>query len=358
MGDAPVLLEVRDLRQEYGSARLWRRGSTQRVSAVADISFSVAAGETFGLVGETGCGKSSTARSIVQAPPPVSGEVVFRGQNLTQLRGKALRRARRPMQMVFQDPYASVDPRWRVHQIIEEPMLAYGLPGGAERVRELLGQVGLDPSRHAQARPGQLSGGECQRVAIARALAARPELLICDEAVSALDVSIRAQILNLFEQLRSEVGLAYLFITHDLSVVRHVSDRLGVMYLGILAEVGPTTAVFGQPRHPYTASLLASIPSPDPAARRQKAVPLRGGQPSPLDPPSGCRFRTRCPRAEQICAEERPALRQMAGSVDGHLAACHFPLEIGSAAVNGATIHYGTSESIHHDHPDQNSVSS
>lgn len=335
MGNGAVLLEVRHLRQEYGPARRWKLHLQGRVSAVADVSFTIRSGETFGLVGETGCGKSSTARSIVQAPRPLSGRVLLRGEDLAGLSGSRLRLARRPIQMVFQDPYASVDPRWTVRQIVAEPLRAYALPGGVDRVAELLDLVGLDPGRHGDARPGQLSGGECQRVAIARALAADPELLICDEAVSALDVSIRAQILNLFERLRREAGLAYLFITHDLSVVRHVSDQLAVMYLGTLVEVGPTPAVFHRPAHPYTAALLASIPSAEPGRARSRVGPVTALQPSPLHPPSGCRYRLTCPRAETICAEQRPPMSQVAGSPDGHQVACHFPLEPGSERETG-----------------------
>lgn len=327
MGEASPLLEVRNLCQEYSTSRT-RRRAAGKVSAVSDVSFAISAGETFGLVGETGCGKSSTARSIVQSPRPVSGHVMLRGQDLTRLRGEPLRRARRPMQMVFQDPYASVDPRWKVRQIVEEPVKAYALARSGRRVEELLELVGLDPARHADSKPRQLSGGECQRVAIARALAAEPELLICDEAVSALDVSIRAQILNLFEKLRSEVGLAYLFITHDLSVVRHMSDRLAVMYMGVLVEMGPTSVVFTQPRHPYTSSLLASIPSPDPALAHAKSFRMTGEQPSPSDLSSGCRFRSACPRARQICADERPPLLGAPSPGGEHMVACHFPLDV------------------------------
>lgn len=320
------MLEVKGLGQEYGSGGL---GSRRRVSAVFDVSFKVEAGKTFGLVGETGCGKSSTARAIVQAPRPSTGQVLFRGVDLTKLRGAKLRTARRPVQMVFQDPYASLDPRWPVERIVEEPLRAFGLPGGRARVEELMNLSGLDPVRHARARPRELSGGERQRVAIARALASRPELLICDEAVSALDVSVRAQILNTFERLQREVGLAYVFITHDLGVVRHVSDRIGVMYLGTIVETGLTGEVFAHARHPYTAALMSSVPVPDPTLRRRSQAQSSVEPPSPLNPPSGCRYRTRCARAADICASERPQLRQVPGSLPGHLTACHFPLEVG-----------------------------
>ena len=323
------LLQVRHLGQEYlarggGGRGLGRPG---KVSAVWDVSFEVATGETFGLVGETGCGKSSTARALFQSPRPSSGQVLLRGRDLTALKGAELRTARRPMQMVFQDPHASLDPRWSAARIIEEPLRGFGLPGGRSRALELLHLVGLDPGRHADALPRQMSGGECQRVAIARALAAEPELLVCDEAVSALDVSVRAQILNIFERLRQEVGVASVFITHDLGVVRHVSDRLGVMHLGVLVETGPTREVFSRPRHPYTASLLSSIPVPDPTMRPRVIKQRAQEHPNPLHPPSGCRYRTQCPRAESICAEEPPMLRHLEGSAEGHLVACHFPLQ-------------------------------
>ncbi|HVB06819.1 MAG TPA: ABC transporter ATP-binding protein [Acidimicrobiales bacterium] len=320
------LLEARHVVQEFvvrdhGGVR----GGV--VQAVSDVSFEVREGETLGIVGETGSGKSTLARSILQSPRPKSGEVRFRGVELTKLRKGELLDARRHVQMVFQDPFGSLDPKWKAARIVEEPLLAYGV-GAAERgrrVRELLDLVGLDPSLYADRRPRQLSGGQCQRVAIARALALSPALIICDEAVSSLDVLIQAQILNLFEQLRAELRLAYLFIAHDLALVKQVSDRVAVMYLGRLCEVGPAEEIYRQPLHHYTRGLLDSIPSPDPkVGRRRPSENLGGEPPSPLDPPSGCRFRTRCPRAEERCAAEVPELRTLA---PGHEVACHFPLE-------------------------------
>jgi oligopeptide transport system ATP-binding protein len=241
--------------------------------------------------------------------------------------------ARRHVQMVFQDPFGSLDPTWRVRQLVEEPLIAFKVGSAAERRRrvdERLDLVGLDPARYGGRRPRELSGGQAQRVAIARALALDPSLIICDEAVSSLDVLIRAQVLNLFERLRSELGLAYLFIAHDLALVKQVSDRVAVMYLGKLVEVGPAESLYRAPLHPYTVALLAAIPSPDPTAPHEPvAKTIQGEPPSPLQPPSGCRFRTRCPRAQDICAAEEPPLRELAG---GHYAACHFPVSLDSPA--------------------------
>jgi oligopeptide/dipeptide ABC transporter ATP-binding protein len=291
------LLKVSNLVQEF---TVRDRGGVRSgtVQAVSDVSFSLAPGETLGLVGETGSGKSTLARSILQSPRPKAGSVRFRGTELVGLKGKRLLQARRHVQTVFQDPFGSLDPTWRVNQLVEEPLVAFKVGSGAERrrrVQELLDKVGLDPS-----------------------------LIICDEAVSSLDVLIRAQVLNLLERLRTELELAYLFIAHDLAMVKQVSDRVAVMYLGKLVEVAPSDALYRAPMHPYTVALMASIPSPDPA-RRDEAVDrtIHGEPPSPIDPPSGCRFRTRCPRAQSICASEEPPLRELA---PGHLGACHFPV--------------------------------
>lgn len=318
------LLSVHDLVQEFPvRAAGGVRGGV--VHALSGVSFEVAAGETLGVVGETGSGKSTLARSVIQAPRARSGRVVFQGTDLMGLRRGALTRARREMQMVYQDPYGSLDPRWRVTELVEEPLRGYRVPGRERRVAELLDLVGLDPSVHGRRRPHELSGGQCQRVAIARAIALRPALVICDEAVSSLDVLIQSQVLNLFERLRRELGLSYLFISHDLALVKQVSDRVAVMYLGRLAEVGPAGAVYRGPRHPYTAALLDSIPGLDPVTGRpRRPATLPGEPPSPLDPPSGCRFRTRCPRAADRCAVEQPELAERA---PGHRVACHFPLE-------------------------------
>jgi oligopeptide transport system ATP-binding protein len=326
MSEQTPLLEVRDLVQEFrvrDSSGVHKRV----VHAVSGVSFELGAGETLGIVGETGSGKSTLARAILQAPRPKSGEVLFRGTDLVKLRGRALAAERRQLQMVFQDPFSSLDPSWRVHQIVEEPLVAFSVGDRAarrRRVAEVLELAGLDPQRHARRRPRELSGGQAQRVAIARALALDPALIICDEAVSSLDMLIRAQVLNLFERLRSELRLSYLFIAHDLSLVKHVSDRVAVMYLGKLCEIGPATALYREPRHPYTLALLASIPSPDPRAAPTELDAIVHGEPaSPIDPPSGCRFRTRCPRAQERCALEEPKLRKLGAD---HFAACHFPV--------------------------------
>jgi oligopeptide/dipeptide ABC transporter ATP-binding protein len=325
-GRQEPLLSARDLVQEFvvrdhGGVR----GGV--VQAVSGVSFDIRPGETLGIVGETGSGKSTLARSVLQAPPPKAGAVLFRGSDLTRLRGGKLLQARRHMQMVFQDPFGSLDPKWRVRDIVEEPLIAYrtGDRGTRRRrVDEVLELVGLDPKSHGGRRPRELSGGQAQRVAIARAVALAPSLIICDEAVSSLDVLIQAQVLNLFEQLRAELSLSYLFIAHDLALVKQVSDRVAVMYLGKLCEVGPGESVYRQPLHPYTRALLDAIPSTDGrAGERTDATTIRGEPPSPIDPPSGCRFRTRCPRAAERCAAEEPELRELAA---GHAVACHFPL--------------------------------
>jgi oligopeptide/dipeptide ABC transporter ATP-binding protein len=321
-----ALLEVRHLVQEfvlrdYGGAK----GGV--LQAVSDVSFDLHAGETLGIVGETGSGKSTLARSIIQAPPPKHGQVIFEGQDLARLPNRAMKSVRRDMQMVFQDPFRSLDPKWTVSRIVTEPLIAYGIGSRAERrerVRSMLDRVGLDPASYGRRHPRELSGGQAQRVAIARALVLEPKLILCDEPVSSLDVLVQAQVLNLFERLRADLGLSYLFIAHDLALVKQVSDRVAVMYLGKLCEIGPVREIYREPLHPYTLALLNSIPSPDPsAAKRDSGSVISGELPSPLDPPSGCRFRTRCPRAEERCAAEAPPLRALA---DRRLVACHFPL--------------------------------
>jgi oligopeptide/dipeptide ABC transporter ATP-binding protein len=323
---ADPLLQVRDVVQEFV---VRGRGGVKAgvVHAVSGVSLEVAPGETVGVVGETGSGKSTLARSVLQAPAPKSGSVVFEGRELVGLKGRSLLAARRSMQMVFQDPFGSLDPTWRVTELVEEPLVAHRIGSRTsrrERVREVLDLVGMDPDVYGRRRPRQLSGGQAQRVAIARALTLDPALIICDEAVSSLDVLIQAQVLNLFERLRAELGLSYLFIAHDLALVKQVSDRVGVMYLGKLVEVGPAEALYRAPRHPYTVALLDSIPSPDPFAPKARAhAAISGEPPSPVHPPSGCRFRTRCPRAQAVCAEQEPPLATMA---DDHQVACHFPV--------------------------------
>lgn len=326
-GGAGPLLEARHLVQEFavrGPGGV--KGGV--VQAVSDVSFEIRSGETVGVVGETGSGKSTLARSLLQYPRPKSGSVLFRGADLVRLKRRRLVEARRHLQMVFQDPIGSLNPKWEVRQIVEEPLIGYKAGGRAERQRrvdEVLELVGLSAGTYGNRRPRQLSGGQCQRVAIARALTLDPALIICDEAVSSLDVLIQAQVLNLFEQLRTELGLSYLFISHDLALVKQVSDRVAVMHLGEIAEIGPADSLYREPRHPYTVALLASIPSPDPdSAAERPGAAISGEPPSPIEPPSGCRFRTRCPRAQERCAVEKPKLRQLN---DDHFVACHFPVE-------------------------------
>jgi oligopeptide/dipeptide ABC transporter ATP-binding protein len=335
--DPAPLLEVRHLVQEFA---VRTRGGVAGgvVHAVSDVSFEVRHGETLGVVGETGSGKSTMARSALVSPRPKSGEIRFRGTDIVNLKRRQLLDVRREMQMVFQDPFDSLDPKWHVSDIVEEPLIAYKLGNASERerrVNEVLDLVGLDPSVFGKRRPRQLSGGQCQRVAIARALTLSPALIVCDEAVSSLDVLIQAQVLNLFEQLRDELKLSYLFIAHDLALVKQVSDRVAVMYLGKLVEVGPADSIYVEPFHPYTAALLASIPSPDPdVARITTQGTISGEPPSPIDPPSGCRFRTRCPRAQDICALEEPPMRLLGRD---HSVACHFPLS-GDVTADSVTV--------------------
>lgn len=320
-----AILEAQEIVQEFVVRdRAGTKGGV--LQAVSGVSLTVRAGETVGIVGETGSGKSTFARCIMQSPRPKRGSVLFRGQDLTRLRGRALAEQRRRLQMVFQDPHGSLDPRWSVARIVEEPLRAYQVGTKVDRrrrVSELLDRVGLDPSVFGSRRPRELSGGQAQRVAIARAIALDPELVICDEAVSALDVQIQAQVLNLFEDLREEHRLSYLFISHDLALVKQVSDRVAVMYLGKLCEVGPADALYLGPQHPYTEALLAAIPDATPRSGRAWGQEvIRDEPPSPLAPPSGCRFRTRCPKAQERCATSAPELREVAPD---HFVACHFP---------------------------------
>jgi peptide/nickel transport system ATP-binding protein len=312
------LLKVEDLVVEYAVG-----GKT--VHAVSGVSLEIARGETLGLVGESGCGKSTLGRAVLQLRAAVSGRVMFDGEELTAMHGERLRNMRRRAQLIFQDPIASLNPRRRIGDIIAEPLVIAGYKDAKKRhelVCEVLSAVGLEPALVMGRLPHEFSGGQCQRICIARALVLNPEFIICDEPVSSLDVSIRAQILNLLEEMKARFSLTLLFIAHDLAVVKAVSDRVAVMYLGRLCEVGPSEQLFARPAHPYTALLIEAIPVPDPDVRPAESVPA-GEPPSPIAPPSGCRFRTRCPRADQRCASEMPELRVVAA---GQYAACHHPL--------------------------------
>jgi peptide/nickel transport system ATP-binding protein len=311
------LLSVENLTVEFAVG-----GKT--LFAVSDVSLAVERGETLGLVGESGCGKSTLGRAVLQLRRPSAGQVTFDGTELTRLDGESMRLMRRRLQLIFQDPIASLNPRRCIGDIVAEPLVIAGVTDRGERerrVRQVLTAVGLDPDHVRGRLPHEFSGGQCQRICIARALILEPELVICDEPVSALDVSIRAQILNLLEEMKRRYGLTLLFIAHDLAVVKAVSDRIAVMYLGRLCEVARTEQLFARPAHPYTALLLEAIPVPDPAVKPAANVAV-GEPPSPIAPPSGCRFRTRCPRADAICAEKVPELREIAA---GQFAACHHP---------------------------------
>jgi peptide/nickel transport system ATP-binding protein len=296
----------------------------QTVHAVSDVSFDILSGETLGVVGESGCGKSTTGRAVMQLPKPTSGSVVLDGVDLTTLDEGDLRRTRTKLQMIFQDPISSLNPRRKVKDIVAEGLKIWNQGNGdhAAKVNEVLDAVGLDPEVVGNRRPHQFSGGQCQRICIARALVLEPKVLICDEPVSALDVSVQAQILNLLEDMKARYGLTLLFIAHDLAVVKHISDRVVVMYLGKICEVAPPASLFTDPAHPYTRVLLDSIPEPDPR-RSRDGEEIAGELPSPMNPPSGCRFRTRCPRAQERCVVEEPVIREL---TPGHFVACHFPL--------------------------------
>ncbi|ABY35469.1 MAG TPA: ABC transporter ATP-binding protein [Chloroflexus aurantiacus] len=317
------LIEIKDLRMYFPVTRgiiFQRRVGT--VKAVDGVSFSIKRGETLGLVGESGCGKSTTGRAILQLYRPTSGQVLFEGTDLTKLKGNALRQMRRRVQMIFQDPYASLNPRMTVGDIIAEPIRVHKLREGRavrERVEELLHLVGLNPA-FANRYPHEFSGGQRQRIGIARALAVEPDFVVCDEPVSALDVSIQAQVVNLLEELQDKLGLTYLFIAHDLSVVNHISDRVAVMYLGKVVELAEGPKLYSMPLHPYTQALLSAVPIPDPKVEKQRRrIILEGDVPSPLNPPPGCHFHTRCPIAIQKCKEEEPPFVDYG---NGHFAAC------------------------------------
>jgi oligopeptide/dipeptide ABC transporter ATP-binding protein len=324
------LVRATDLVKEFPiTSGVFIQRQVAAVHAVDGISFSIRKGETLGLVGESGSGKSTTARLLLRLLDLTSGQIELEGEDITTASGARLRNVRQKMQMIFQDPYASLDPRMTVRDIVGEPLVIWNRwkNGGSVRVAELLERVGLNPD-HANRFPHEFSGGQRQRIGIARALALQPKLIICDEPVSALDVSVRAQILNLLANVQREFDLTYLFISHDLSVVRQVADRLAVMYLGKIVEIGDRDELYGRPVHPYTQALIAAVPIPEPVKERQrKHIVLGGDIPSPVNPPSGCRFRTRCFKAQEICAKEEPALVDRG---HGHPSACHFaePLEL------------------------------
>lgn len=310
-----VLLEVRNLVKHFPV-----ENSDDVVQAVDNVSFDIFAGETLGLVGESGCGKSTVGRCLLRLHEPTSGEVRFEGRNIVGLPNREMQALRREMQIIFQDPYASLNPRLSIRSIIAEPLKIHGIGTKAEqnaKVEDLLARVGLDP-KYADRYPHEFSGGQRQRLGIARALALNPKLIICDEPVSALDVSVQAQVVNLLQELQQEFGLTYLFISHGLAVVEHISDRVAVMYLGKIVEVCDAAELYENPLHPYTKALLSAIPIPDPKIKRERIV-LKGDVPTPIDPPSGCRFRTRCPIAVEECSTIDPELRELS---PGHYAAC------------------------------------
>ena len=319
-----VLLRVENLMMHFPI----RRGVFQRqvgaVRAVDGVSFEVKRGETLGLVGESGCGKSTTGRTILQLYKPTAGEVNFEGVDLVKLKGEQMRQMRRKMQMIFQDPYASLNPRMTVGQLVGEPLMVHSVATGVEineRVTHLLELVKLNPA-FASRYPHEFSGGQRQRIGVARALSLQPSFIICDEPISALDVSIQAQVVNLLEELQQQFNLTYLFIAHDLSMVKHISDRIAVMYLGVIVELASRDELHNKPLHPYTQALLSAVPIPDPIAdAKRERIILKGDVPSPANPPSGCRFRTRCPIAEGTCAESRPDFREIR---PGHFVACFF----------------------------------
>ncbi|CAB4882880.1 MAG: ATP-binding cassette domain-containing protein [Actinobacteria bacterium] len=325
--DQNVLLRVEDLVVEFPIGR-----TGLKVNAVSGISFDVLKGETLGIVGESGCGKSTTGRAIMQLPSPTSGSIMFDGTELTSLSGEAMREARTKIQMIFQDPISSLNPRRNVRDIVLEPLSIWNRGTKAEQlatVDKILEHVGIDPQRAAESKPHQFSGGQCQRISIARSLVLNPQMIICDEPVSALDVSVQAQVVNLLEDLKKEFELTLVFIAHDLAVVKNISDRIAVMYLGKICEVSSSDDLYRNPAHPYTEVLLSSIPVPDPTVAVKK-VSVDGEPPSPVSPPAGCRFNPRCPNASDRCRSEEPTLREIE---PGHFVACHHPLTGGEAPV-------------------------
>ena len=327
-----VLLRVENLVKYFPLKKSGLFQSREYVHAVDGVNLEVRRGETYGVVGETGCGKSTLARCIARLYDVTSGRITFDGRDITKISQRQMRPLRKEIQMIFQDPYGSLNPRRRVGSIIGDPFAIHNLAEGAERkrrVQELMELVGLNPE-HFNRFPAEFSGGQRQRIGVARALAFRPKLIICDEPVSALDVSIQAQVLNLLIDLQSELGLTYIFIAHDLSVVRHVSDRVAVMYLGQIAEAAPASDLFVTPRHPYTGALLSAVPVPDPdVSDRRAQIILVGDVPSPISPPAGCRFHPRCPKAAQVCVDQMPVLEPRLGDGPPHQAACHLPMAAG-----------------------------
>lgn len=324
MPEKDVILHVEDLKMHFPIKRGVIQRTVGHVHAVDGVTFDIYRGETLGLVGESGCGKTTTGRTIMQLYKPTAGKVIFEDKDLVALKSEEMRLTRRKIQMIFQDPYASLNPRMTVEEIIGEPLLVHNLAHGKEirkQVKELLELVGLNPA-YVDRYPHEFSGGQRQRIGVARSLALKPDLIVCDEPISALDVSIQAQVVNLLEDLQKEIGLTYLFIAHDLSMVRHISTRVIVMYLGVFVEMADRDTLYKHPMHPYSIALLSAVPIPDPKVEeKRKRIILEGDVPSPINPPSGCRFRTRCPLAQTICAEERPEWKEVE---PGHYVACHF----------------------------------
>lgn len=338
MGNPEKILEVKNLKK-YFTMQKGFFSKLQEVKAVDDVSFSIAKGETLGLVGESGCGKSTTARTVIKLYEPTEGAIHFEGVDIATLSPKEMKPLRKKMQMIFQDPYASLNPRMTVGDIVGEPLDIHNMTSSRQqrkdKIRSLLEVVGLSAD-HANRYPHEFSGGQRQRIGIARALAVEPDFIVADEPISALDVSIQAQVINMLEELQKEFGLTYLFIAHDLAMVRHICDRVGVMYLGKLVEVTESDNLYKNPMHPYTQALLSAIPIPDPKiSAAQERIILEGDVPSPINPPSGCRFRTRCPYAKQRCSDEVPALRELK---TGHQVACHFAEEVQKTRTEGENV--------------------